>query len=435
MHAEKVRNYLRDKHMYFEDIDFEECCTNFMEEMHRGLEGSESSLRMIPTYIEGEGEIPVNTPVIAMDAGGTNFRVAVVVFNEERNPRIEKYSVYEMPGVAKRVGKSEFFDIIARYMDPVVNRSDRIGFCFSYPTEILPNRDGRLVFFSKEIKAAEVIGELIGENLNATLSRGGRDDPKKIVLLNDTVATLLAGRAFCADREYDGYIGYILGTGNNCCYIEENVNIRKKTELDPGRGQIINTESGNFSKSPRGMIDKVFDDSTINPGDYSYEKMVSGAYFGGLCSACIGAACNDGLLSDRFRGAYEKVGVLDTKGINDFMMNPGNNVNPLARALKSGNADDGPIVYLLIDYMIWRAALLAAVPLASVMLKSGRGKDPCKPVCITAEGSVFYGLKSLRRRTESFLEYFTCRKNDLYFEVVEVENAALIGAAIAGLLN
>ena len=57
---------------------------------------------MIPTYINMEGEIPLNEPVISIDAGGTNFRVAVIYFDKNRKLVIEDFKNYPMPGSLER---------------------------------------------------------------------------------------------------------------------------------------------------------------------------------------------------------------------------------------------------------------------------------------------------------------------------------------------
>ena len=62
---------------------------------------------------------------------------------------------------------------------------------FHILTEILPDKDGRLLQFCKEVQAPEVVGELIGKKLLETLGM----EEKQIVILNDTVATLLAGKS------------------------------------------------------------------------------------------------------------------------------------------------------------------------------------------------------------------------------------------------
>jgi len=84
-------------------------------------------------------------------------------------------------------------------------------------------------------------------------------------------------------HDYDSFIGYILGTGTNTCYIENNPNILKNKSLDSSKSQIINIESGNFSLAPRTDLDHRFDNATSNPGSHTFEKMISGGYFGPLC--------------------------------------------------------------------------------------------------------------------------------------------------------
>ena len=43
---------------------------------------------MIPTYISIDKQIPAGERIIVVDAGGTNFRVATVVFDEKGNARL-----------------------------------------------------------------------------------------------------------------------------------------------------------------------------------------------------------------------------------------------------------------------------------------------------------------------------------------------------------
>lgn len=151
--------------MDYASIDINQGCQEFIEEMNKGLKGSESSLKMIPTYIAMEKEIPVKEPVIVMDAGGTNFRVAVAYFDKNKEPVIEDYNMYPMPGTAGEIGKEEFYNTIAGYLKPVLNRSNKISFCFSYPAEALPNKDGRLLHLSKEVRIKGLVGDIIGGNL------------------------------------------------------------------------------------------------------------------------------------------------------------------------------------------------------------------------------------------------------------------------------
>jgi len=448
---DKVRLFLKDNGMYYEDIDMDACCDIFMQEMQAGLAGKKSSLAMIPTYIEVSKEIPAGKSVIVLDAGGTNFRVATVYFGDPRQPQagavIENFVRKPMPGLDKEAGKEEFFETIVEYMAGVVDVSSSIGFCFSYPTEILPSKDGRLIRFCKEVKAKQVEGELIGENLVTAIEAAGYKGSKRIVILNDTVATLLAGqakglvrfeppfgRSAFPNRVFDSYIGFILGTGSNCCYIESNHNIPKKSDLETDREQIINVESGSFQKAPRGKIDLMLDESTLDPGRYTFEKMFSGAYLGALCLKTLQKAGREGLVSKAVTEELLALKDLETKDVNSFMYYPEGD-NPLAVSCSRGHEQDCIAVWYLLDALIERAAKLVAFLLSSVVLKTDRGKNPCAPVCITAEGTTFYELKSLKTKVEYYLKSFLEETHNRFVEIVSAKNATLIGAAIAGLTN
>ncbi len=434
---DKVRRFLKDNEMYHEDIDMDACCDIFIQEMQAGLAGQNGSLAMIPTYIEVGKDIPIDKPVIVLDAGGTNFRVATVYFGESGKSVIENFVQKPMPGLEKEVGKEEFFATIVEYMAGVVDVSGSIGFCFSYPTEILPSKDGRLIRFCKEVKAKQVEGELIGENLVMAIEAAGYKGSKRIVILNDTVATLLAGISAFPNRAFDSYVGFILGTGSNCCYIESNRNIAKKSDLEPDREQVINVESGSFQKAPRGKIDLMLDESTLDPGRYTFEKMFSGAYLGALCLKTLQEAGREGLVSKALTEELLTLKDLETKDINSFMYFPEGDSRRAGMAISCsrGHEQDCIAVWYLLDALIERAAKLVAFLLSSVVLKTDKGKNPCAPVCITAEGTTFYELKSLKAKIDYYLKSYLEETHNRFVEIVSAENATLIGAAIAGLTN
>jgi len=430
---QNVIRFLRKNKMDHHDVDIGTNIKAFMSEMQRGLSGRKSTLDMIPTYIEVGAEVPTNKRVIVADAGGTNFRVATVYFDDQKKPVIENLRLFKMPGVQHEIGKNEFFKIMAGFLKDVVSTSQNIGFCFSYAVEIFPNKDGRLIRFSKEVKAKEVEGQLIGENLNRALVSMGLGGDKHIVLLNDTVTTLLAGVGY-KNKTYGSYIGFILGTGTNCCYVEENSNIKKTKDLDPAKSQIINTESGNFGKISRGKIDVAFDKSTVNPGVHKLEKMISGAYLGPVFLRTVHKACVENMFSTAAAGELWQMSELETKDMNDFLQYPYGK-NPLANACRAGNDKDTLTLYHIADRLTERAAKLTAINLSAMAIKSGEGTDPTKPICIVAEGTTFYQMKTLKPRVEFYLKQYLENKLGIYYEIISVENATLIGAAIAGLTN
>jgi hexokinase len=421
--------------MDFTDLQFDQICDNFLEAMEQGLAGEASSLQMLPTYIQAEMGTPFNEPVLVLDAGGTNFRVATVTFGREGRAGIENFKKYPMPGVKEEVDKDTFFGTMARYIKDLVSDGQKIGFCFSYPVRMFPDKDGRLVQFSKEIQAKEVVGELIGANLKLALEKIGAKQPGSIVILNDTVATMLAGKADLMRGDWSGFIGFILGTGTNCCYLEKNSNILKANSLDLAKSQIINVESGGFQGEFGGALDRKYDRTTVDPGKYTLEKMVSGRYLGGLCRVVIETAAADGLFSRAGSDGIKLLAGLTTVDLGNYLENNRDLNNPLAAALANGTDDDRVTLAFLIERMIERAGMLAAMSLTATVLKSGQGLTPEAPVCITAEGTTFYRLKGLRGKTEYYLNRYLTDGYHRYWKLVEVENATLIGAAVAGLTN
>ncbi len=401
--------------------------------MEKGLEGLESSLEMLPTYIEADKTIPLNQRIIVLDAGGTNLRVASVYFNRGKKPVIENLKRFPMPGTYGDLSNKEFFQVLAEYLIPLCHIGSGIGFCFSYAMEMMPNKDGRLIRFSKEIRAKEVEGQLIGESLLKALRLKGWRTEKKIVLLNDTVATLLAGKAAFSEKLYDTYIGFILGTGTNTCYIEENKRIKKSSHKDQGKSMIINIESGGYGKAPWGELDREFDQHLNNPGSYVFEKMISGRYLGKLLLFVLKKAVEEEMFSLDFGKKINQLTDLETKNIHEYLAYPLSLQNPLGNCLSTET--DRDTLYWIIDGLLERAAILVAINIAAVIQKTGMGTNPSRPVCITAEGTTFLSFLDLRNKINDYLKKHLSDEKDIYFEFVTVDHATLIGSAIAGLTN
>lgn len=425
----KAIEFLKVHKMTANDVDMQQVVDIFLSEMDAGLAGKESSLRMIPTYIETDNELVPNQKVVAIDAGGTNFRTATVYFDNNLKMVCGNLKNGRMPAIDKELGKKEFFETMAGYLEEYKNAAEKIGFCFSYAVEIFPDKDGKLLEWSKEIKAPEVIGEMVGHNLLEALDTPG----KPLVVLNDTVATLLAGKAATAGRDFDTYIGFILGTGTNTAYIELNDYILKTPDLKSGASQVINIESGAFGNPPRTDIDLLFDRQTKNPGRYVFEKMFSGGYFGGLCTTTLKQAASEGLFSSETIARISALPELTSEEVNKFVCGVELQQNQLAMALLTD--EDRKTATDIVEGLIGRAAKLVAANLAAVILKTGKAKSADKPVLMTIEGTTFYKLKDFQSKFETFLQEYLSGDKKRYYEIVEVENSSLIGAAIAAIVN
>lgn len=427
----QVEQFLKQQGMYYADMDLSVECQKFIEEMKQGLNGEACTLDMLPTYLSVANKIDTNTPALVIDAGGTNFRVGCVTFDDAMQPQVSNFSKTQMPGIAKELSKKEFFSRMVDLTKKVAETTEQIGFCFSYPTEIDKDKDGTLLRWTKEVKVPEVVGERIGENLVAGLKEvDGRD--RGIVILNDTVATLLGGKGITSHREFDGYIGFIFGTGTNACYIEETQNISKISDAKEST-MIINMESGAYGKLPRGAVDVAFDAKTANPGDYQFEKMVSGRYLGPLLLDLLQVAAKEGLFSEGCNQALLALGSCGLIDLNTFMCNPHDRSNVIARCVQVET--DCTLLYEIIDAMIERAAKACAITLSSIIIKTNTGLDSARPVGIIGEGTTFYKLKDFKEKLDYYMKAFLVKEHGRHYEFIKGEDLNLIGTAIAALSN
>lgn len=425
----KAQRFLKEHQFQSSEIDIQSIADDFIAEMKNGLDGKPGSLQMIPTWLSAEGKIKPNEPVVAIDAGGTNFRAVKMSFDNNLNLITENLQQRKMPAIEEELSNKEFFATLAAYLTSYKDVSEKIGFCFSYAVEMFPNKDGKLLEWSKEVKAPEVIGQMVGKNL---LEAMGTPE-KHIVLMNDTVSTLLAGKAATAGRKFDTYIGFILGTGTNACYIEKNKNITKSADLDQKGNMIVNIESGNFELMPRTDIDIAFDNTTKQPGRYTFEKMISGGYFGGLCTTAMKMAAAEEVFSSESKVKMKNMDELTSEEVNNFVCGVDLPANTLTTVLVS--KEDKEAAAEIINALITRAAKLTAASLAAVILKTGKGKSADKPVLMTIEGTTFYKMKNFQLMFESFLQGFFSGANRRFYEIVEVPNSSLIGAGIAAIVN
>jgi hexokinase len=420
---------------------------DFRLDMERGLRGEKSSMPMIPAYLSPVAEIPAGKKVLALDAGGTNLRAALVQFDAGGKAQAEQARKLPMPGTRGRVGRDMFFDQIADIAAPIIEGHGDIagiGFCFSYPMETTVDGDGVLLLLSKEVDAPDVIGEAIGQGLRAALFRRGLRYSGRIVLLNDTASTLLCGlSSIPGTAGIEGedrwgipgapVVGFILGTGLNTAYPETC--IPKINFNAPDKPQIIVAESGNFAFRYRGKLDIEYDATTKNPNAYTAEKVTSGAYIGPLSLHILKQAVTDGVL--RFRRQDELLAwpTLDTKDLNTLMRFPLAKEGKAATLFDDDERDALSSLIYLVSIITRRSGLVAASILAGTVehIAERVFPYPFAPVRIAVDGTTFLVYKGLRQAVESYLHEMLGGKKPIPYTVSPVENASLNGAAVAAL--
>jgi len=415
-----------------------------LKEMEKGLNGKKSSLPMIPSYITPITSIPPLKTVLALDAGGTNLRASLVHFNEKGEAVAQGIKKIPMPGTYGQVNAQQFFEIIANVTLPLLKemKIEGIGFTFSYPMEITKDADGILLSFSKEIDAPDVIGKSIGKGLRDALAAKDCNYSGPIVLLNDTVATLLSGLVSIPpdgetartrvdfNAESGPVIGFILGTGFNTAYPETAV---PKIGFNSSSPQIVVCETGNFDVRCRGKLDKEFDSMTKNPNVYSLEKATAGAYLGPLTLHILKQAIKDKVL--KFKKSDELLNMphLETRFLNEFAHAPLSNQGPLGSLFAADETGALASVQYITSLVTERGALFSAVVLAATIIKAGCKYEPYSPVRVAVEGTTYMIYKGMRRSLESHLHQILFKEKPRPYIVSPVEQASLFGAAVAAL--
>lgn len=425
-----INDWLKEQMVSAAAYDAKELLASFLREMENGLDGDSSSLAMIPAYVSADGQVPVGKSVAVIDAGGTNLRICIAQFNEAGEVELSSFSKQPMPGRFEEKSKAEFYQVLVEALEPIQDDFDNIGFCFSYPATIKPNFDGQLLHWTKEIKIPELVGQHVGEGLLEALKNRGIEG-KNVVVLNDTVACLLAGLAQGQSFNASSYIGFILGTGTNTAYVERNEKIGKLNgSLDSG-SQVINVESGGFAAYQRGPLDIEVDKESENPGSHVFEKVLSGVYMGTMTLKLLKTlSLEQGVFSEKGAAALSALDDLYIIQIDNLAADNGRDIGELGS--DEYTDEDREIMRTVFMGVVDRAALLTAVNICAAVVKGGAGTNPEQPVCVNIDGSTYYYTFQMPEKVQGYLQPML-KERGLHIRCIQVDDAPVVGAAIAGL--
>uniref|UniRef100_A0A8C0XVQ7 hexokinase n=1 Tax=Castor canadensis TaxID=51338 RepID=A0A8C0XVQ7_CASCN len=273
-----------------------------------------ATVKMLPTYVCGMPDGTEKGKFLALDLGGTNFRVLLVKIRSGRKSVRMYNKIFAIPLEIMQGTGEELFDhivqCIADFLDYMGLKGAQLplGFTFSFPCRQTSIDRGTLVGWTKGFKATDCEGEDVVDMLREAIKRRNEFDLDIVAVVNDTVGTMMT----CGYEDPNCEIGLIAGTGSNVCYMEEMRNI----ELVEGdEGMCINTEWGGFGDNDciddiRTQYDKEVDEGSLNPGKQRYEKMTSGMYLGEIVRQILIDLTKQGLL---FRGQISER--LRTRGI------------------------------------------------------------------------------------------------------------------------
>lgn len=422
--TQKAHEFLRIHGMHPDGLDMAAELAGFRANMDSGLKGNfgPADCKMLPAYVTVDGRPPLGEKVLTLDAGGTNLRAALVSFTGQ-GAAVEQLRTRPVPGVGRPTSKEDFLREVAEFAAPLASQADRLGFCFSYPAEILPNGDGKVIEFSKEIVVTGSTGMLVCRELLEVWEKMGVKAPRTFAVVNDTVAALLGGYAGFHGAS-DGWLGLILGTGNNVCYLADSTHIKRPIPGWEKSKMVINMESGVYSGFPQGTFDKQLDAASTAPGTYGNEKMVGGVYQGEVLRRTLAGAAE--LFSAGFEQRLSGAGALTSADLSFFAADGSGELAALC-----ASEDDREVMATLVDCLLERAAKLVTLSLAGPMEAEDMGKTA--PAQVVAEGSTFWKNAVLRGKIEAQAERFIHGELGRQCAFIGAENPNLLGAALAAL--
>ncbi|XP_017601939.1 PREDICTED: putative hexokinase HKDC1 isoform X2 [Corvus brachyrhynchos] len=284
-----------------------------------------ATVKMLPTYVCGTPDGTEKGKFLALDLGGTNFRVLLVKIKSGRRRSVQMYNkIFAIPLEIMQGTGEELFDhivqCIADFLEYMGIKGARLplGFTFSFPCRQASIDKGTLVGWTKGFKATDCEGEDVVDMLREAIKRRNEFDLDIVAVVNDTVGTMMT----CGYEDPNCEIGLIAGTGSNVCYMEDMKNI-EIVEGNEGK-MCINTEWGAFGDNGcidniRTKYDKEVDEGSLNPGKQRYEKMTSGMYLGEIVRQILIDLTKQGLL---FRGhiseSLRKRGIFETKFLSQI---------------------------------------------------------------------------------------------------------------------
>ncbi|KAF3807331.1 Glucokinase [Colletotrichum gloeosporioides] len=425
------------------DVYLNEAVTEFLGQMHEGLEKDGTSLSQIPTYVTGVPNGTEKGLYLAVDLGGTNFRVCSVQLNGDTtfNLTYSKVAIPKELMVAKKA--EDLFSFLAKqielflrehhaehfeqhvrrrqtYSAPEGYRDEhvfRLGFTFSFPVQQLGINKGNLIRWTKGFDIPDAVGKDVCALLQTEIDK--LHLPVRVAaLVNDTVGTLMA-RSYTSTGKSGSILGAIFGTGTNGAYLEKLSNIKKPIvgDYEAATGEmVVNVEWGSFDNQlnilPNTPWDAQLDKDSVNPGIQMFEKRVSGMFLGEIVRLTILDMLKDEKLS-LFKDANSSFndwksttdispqsGMFKQWGLDSAIMSVAAadntpELSTLRQELESvlhvysPSLEDAQAFKAVAGAVGRRAARLSAVAIAGIVIQSGKLDDPNEEVIdIGVDGSL-----------------------------------------------
>ncbi|XP_063167085.1 hexokinase-2-like isoform X2 [Candoia aspera] len=407
--AQRIDRYLY--HMRLSDEMLHDISDRFRKDMEKGLRADTNptaSVKMLPTFVRSIPDGTEEGDFLALDLGGTNFRVLRVRVANNGSKKVEmENQIYDIPEELMRGSGTQLFDYIAEclanFMEQlqIKDRKLPLGFTFSFPCHQTKLDESILDTWTKGFKCSGVEGKDVVSLLRNAIKNRGDFDIDAVAVVNDTVGTMMT-----CGYDHNCEVGLIVGTGSNACYMEEMRHI-DTVEGDEGR-MCINMEWGAFGddgslKDTRTEFDQEVDRGSLNPGKQLFEKMISGLYMGELVRLILVKMAREKFLfNGRVTTDLMRKGYFETKYVSAIEkekegLSKAREI--LARLGLEPSDEDCVATQRVCEIVSTRSASLCGATLAAVLrrMKENRGVDRLRTT-IGVDGTVYKNHPHFARR-------------------------------------
>nr|AKN21572.1 slc25a-4 [Schmidtea mediterranea] len=402
-------------------------------DMNMGLDPAhrdKACVKMFPSYVSKVPSGKEKGQFMALDLGGTNYRILLVTLKGNNAPPEIIESTYAIPEIKMSGPGEALFDFIAETINDflkskkIPDKTISLGFTFSFPCNQKGLDVGILTRWTKGFSATNVEGKNVVELLGVALKKLNLKVSCK-ALVNDTVGTL----ASCSFEHPDCAIGLIVGTGSNACYIEDLskvLTVDKTALMKNAKFIIINTEWGAFGENGtlediRTKYDRAMDKNSLHPGKQIFEKLISGMYLGEIVRLVLVELIEKkllfkGNLPDAMRKPYSFL----TKYMSDCERDPPHlhysTEYMLRNELLVNTIDslDCKIIRYCCEIVARRAAYLAGSAIAVLINKMNR-----PTVTIGVDGSLFRHHPSFAANMNAIIKQFKNPKCEFRLKLSE----------------
>lgn len=401
MTAEGVQQIVRERcqGLVLSDEQLKEIMTRLLDSINKGLSKdthAQAGVKCWITYVQDLPNGKERGKFLALDLGGTNFRVLIIYLDDNHHFDMQS-KIYAIPQSIMVGTGQQLFDHIAECLANFMSENDvfseklPLGFTFSFPLEQVGLTKGYLKTWTKGFDCSGVVGTDVVQQLEDAIKRRGDIEIEVCGILNDTTGTLMS----CAWKNPNCRIGVIVGTGCNACYTEKVENVELFTGEKNKPLMIINTEWGAFGD--RGELDFILtefdeavDKNSINKGKQLFEKMISGMYMGELVRRVLENLTREKVLFEG-KGSEQlfTVGKFLTKYVSDIESEKRGNITKCRQILTQldlgyATEQDCINVRYVCECVSRRAAYLVSAGVATLI-----NKMQIPLVTVGVDGSVY----------------------------------------------